>query len=128
MRLPSLSKPWLKIGWYTLLLVAVIATGAFYLKWSHRLNLTILDDREFDSQLWKSDPDSRRYMAVDLVDNHLRKGMSREKVFSLIGRDADIGPDDIVDRLCSASMMQACWLIIQFDSEGKLKDASIRTF
>ncbi|HEX8524273.1 MAG TPA: hypothetical protein VF669_18605 [Tepidisphaeraceae bacterium] len=44
------------------------------------------DDRSFSPRAWKTaEPEQRAKMSRDLVQNHIRAGMSLQQVFSLIG-------------------------------------------
>lgn len=72
-------------------ILSLCVAGAFFIG---ACSILGLDGEKFNKESWDSNPDSRYAMAEDLMDSYLYKGMNREQVTELIGREDSFWSDD----------------------------------
>jgi hypothetical protein len=106
------------------------------------------DDKPFDAEVWAASTGNRHSfrapMAQDLIDRHLKRGMTREQVVQLIGEpDSRSGKDRLGAEYASRHpRLEECftyhlgrvsgygtgddYLILAFESGGHLLEAVIR--
>jgi len=106
------------------------------------------DDRPFDAEVWAASTGNRHSfrapMVQDLIDKHLKRGMTREQVTGLLGEpDSRSGRDRLGAEYASRHpRLQECYvyhlgrvssygtgddyLILAFESGGRLLEAVIR--
>lgn len=91
------------------------------------------DDREFDSKVWiaeygKDDNGGnlRHYMIEDLLENQLNLGMDSVNVKKILGEpERDFGFSYMLGHYRSG--FDPSFLILEFDQNGKLTRAEVRT-
>ena len=127
----------LAVGICLLLLLAAAAIGTWALyDWSNPFN-----DARFEPGGWTgaASDEARAPMADDLVDNHLRKGMTRAEVVSLLGApmvltgDCDSGGNALPgSETLSYSLGSWCefgyddaYLYVHLDAAGRVMEAEV---
>lgn len=62
-----------------------VIVGVFYLTVYMIVKDDINNKEDFQSNVWKNDPEKRPYMLRDLGEEYLKKGMSKDEVIKLLG-------------------------------------------
>ena len=123
----------LQLGLFVFCLIVAVSIVLFYRSYP-------FDDRAFSAPDWRADESQRMAMADSLVRDHLTKGMQEEQVLELLGPSSS-GPQGTANRWDTALAVDHCheysvghwslggmddaFLIIFFDSQGKLIEARV---
>lgn len=119
--------------------MAIIIIGAATIIWMSPFGQFIRsadleeDKKEFDKAAWrinwpkyKNDENDRHFMLEDLTDNHLKIGMDSIAIKELLGEpERDFGFSYNMGLYRSG--FDPTFLILDFDSKGKLKVFSVET-